>query len=101
MFAGDTVELHGADGSVSRVNYRGPINSELACVVGENGHQYSIAKSRLKAIPKPATVFAVGEMVYLPATDEFGTVEEVQGMFYLVRVDDAVHHYHRNEVKAG
>lgn len=99
MFAGDTVELHGVDGSVSLVNYRGPIDSQTACVVSERGMQFSIPTFRLKAIPKPAPKIEIGDMVEVKG--DFGVVEDVQGMFFIVRVDDRVEHFHRSEVKSG
>lgn len=98
---GDTVNCHGADGSIEAVNYRGRIDSDTACVVGSNGMQFSIPTFRLKAIPTPATVLAVGDMVEVKGGD-YGTIEDRQGMFFIVRLTDgSVHHFHRSEVKAG
>ena len=97
---GDMVECHGADGSNELVNYRGDIDGDTACVVGANGYQFSIPRFRLKAAPKAAPKIGVGDTVSVKGGNR-GTVEDIQGMFFLVRVAGAVEHFHRSEVKAG
>ena len=100
MKPGDIVELLGKDGSVSRVNYRGKLDSNTAIVVDERGCQWSFPLSQLRAVPVPVPAIAVGDMVAVKG-GEYGLVVDIQGMFYIVEVDEKPYHFHRSEVKAA